>query len=433
MLRTARGLLSSLANPKVDRGFVETDAIRYRVADFLKKQPPFDAMAEDDLLRLAETGRVKFFEPNQYILSQGASRVQVYVIQQGMVSLWDERSPEGRLLDVRGAGDMLGIDQLGESRGYPYSVTSTNDVLVYIFPLEEFEVLLDKYPAAAEYVAAHGSLAGNDRGSRTHPAPQNLSLRDLAGTQKLAVCGAEATVRDVARQLQESGADAVAVQDSQQRLRGIVTASTLVRWLAEGAIEADNPIVATLHGSPLVLTAEASVGDAVIAIGSSDQDALAVTTDGTSSGQAITVIPSTKLGQAFGDRPAEILREVASATNTRALRDLNQRARSFALRYLNTAEATDWLLRFVSAVDNEIVKRIIGTVARERVEGCWCFCGTSGRREAMVRQSPELILVTNDSRGLEIFNRVTEGIEECGYFPAGGTNFDPEFHVATID
>jgi len=31
---------------------VETSAIHYRVADFLKKHPPFHAMSDDDLLEV---------------------------------------------------------------------------------------------------------------------------------------------------------------------------------------------------------------------------------------------------------------------------------------------------------------------------------------------------------------------------------------------
>ena len=70
---------------------VETAVISYRVADFLKRHPPFNAIDDDDLLELAARGRVRFYEPNQYILWQGEPhRLQLFVIQQGTVSLWDE-------------------------------------------------------------------------------------------------------------------------------------------------------------------------------------------------------------------------------------------------------------------------------------------------------------------------------------------------------
>ncbi len=70
---------------------METAVISYRVADFLKKHPPFHAMDDADLLGLAARGRVRFHEPNEYILWQGEPhRLHVFVIQQGTVSLWDE-------------------------------------------------------------------------------------------------------------------------------------------------------------------------------------------------------------------------------------------------------------------------------------------------------------------------------------------------------
>ena len=406
---------------------METSAIRYRVADFLKKQPPFDAIGENDLLKLAGTGRVKFFEPSQYILSQGASRDHVYVIQQGIVSLWDERDPEGRLLDLRGVGDMLGIDQLPDTRRYPYSATSTNDVLVYSFPVEEFQELLEKYPAAAEYVAAYGNLAGNARLSRAQADPQNLNVRDIVGGPKFATCSVEASVREVARQLRDDGLDAVVVQDPQHRLRGIVTAGSLINWLAEGG-NPDATVARLLRDTPEVISADASVGDAVMAMSSTDSDALAVSGE---EGRTVAIVTFSKLGQAFGDRPTEILREIGHAANPRVIRDLNQRARRFALRYLNNASATDWLMRFLSAVDNAAVRRILSIVAREPVEGCWCFCGTRGRREGLPAGMPELILITKDTRGLATFRRVLECVQECGYLPIGERNFAPEFHVAS--
>src|SRR4249920_2280175 len=115
---------------------METAAIRYRVVDFLKKYAPFQGIPDEDLLELAGVGRVRLFEENEYILWQGASRFEILVIQQGSVSLWDEAESGAVLCDVRGAGDMLGIDQYDRVRSHPYSAKSASDSLVYAFPAE---------------------------------------------------------------------------------------------------------------------------------------------------------------------------------------------------------------------------------------------------------------------------------------------------------
>ena len=138
---------------------METSAISFRVADFLKKHPPFQSMEESDLLELAARGRVKFHEPNEYILWQGEPhRHQVFVIQQGTVSLWDEAASDAELRDVRGVGDMLGVEQFNGAQACVHSARSSSDVLIYAFPAYEFEMLLDKYPTARQHVMAYGSV-----------------------------------------------------------------------------------------------------------------------------------------------------------------------------------------------------------------------------------------------------------------------------------
>ena len=107
---------------------METAAINYRVADFLKRHPPFNAIDDADLLELAARGRVRFYEPNQYILWQGEPhRLQLFVIQQGTVSLWDEAGDTARLRDVRGTGDMLGVERYNGAANCLCSVRSESE------------------------------------------------------------------------------------------------------------------------------------------------------------------------------------------------------------------------------------------------------------------------------------------------------------------
>ena len=73
---------------------METAVISYRVADFLKTHAPFHGVAEDDLLALASGGRVRFYEPNEYILWQTTPYFNTYkgrwrVVGQSNTNYWD--------------------------------------------------------------------------------------------------------------------------------------------------------------------------------------------------------------------------------------------------------------------------------------------------------------------------------------------------------
>src|SRR4051794_33758609 len=189
-------------------------------------------MAESDLLELAARGRVKFHEPNEYILWQGEPhRHQVFVIQQGTVSLWDETAAEAQLRDVRGAGDLLGIERFNGAPVSPHSARSVSDVLIYAFPASDFELLLMKYPGAAQFVAAYESLVADYEWADTRRDPQRAFLHDLMSPTVPATCDPGAAVADVAEQL-VNGADAIAVLEPGVGLLGVLTADAVVGWVA---------------------------------------------------------------------------------------------------------------------------------------------------------------------------------------------------------
>src|SRR5665213_4344324 len=111
---------------------MQTAAIGYRVADFLKQHPPFSGIDEAELLSLVSRGRVKFHESDEFLCWQnGAYTPFIFVIQQGSVSLWEEANGKEHLRDVRGPGDIIGIERFLGSQSSPSSAKSNGDVVLY--------------------------------------------------------------------------------------------------------------------------------------------------------------------------------------------------------------------------------------------------------------------------------------------------------------
>ncbi len=269
---------------------MDTSVISHRVADFLKKHPPFHAMDDGDLLTLAARGRVRFHEANDFIIWQGEPHKQyVFVIQQGTVSLWDEADGHASLRDVRGAGDMLAIErfnQATEARHCLHSARSESDVVIYAFPVADFEDLVLKYPYARQFVEAYNTVAADYQWAKDARAPQSMFLNDVIGRGPRPGCGPDTTIRELAQSMLATGADAIAVVDGEQRIQGVVTGEALLAWVAAGAGSADQPVAALVRPSPPAVGSAATITDAVLAIAEAGADALAVTADGSSNGQA---------------------------------------------------------------------------------------------------------------------------------------------------
>jgi CBS domain-containing protein len=414
---------------------VDTAAISYRVADFLKQHPPFHVMEADDLLKLARGGRVKFFEPHEYVLAQGGSRLQVFVIQQGTVSLWDERGKEAKLLDVRGAGDMLGIDQLTEVRSHPYAARSASDVLIYSFSINEFEALVEKYPYARQYVSAYGSLNAKGRFSQERRDPQNMFLHEVMAGKELHAIDGQVSVRDAAGYLLAIQHNGVAVLDSEQRAQAILTAESLLEWILKGG-DVEEPVASMINRRPLAIAADASVTDGVLQLASADANALAITSDGTINGRVQAIVTSQDLGQLFGDRPTEILREIQRTVDPDVLRKLNERARAFVLRHVTNASSSEWLGGFTFSVDASIVRRNIAKAVPHELRACWCFCGPSGRGESLTKLAPQLVMIldddTDESQCLDAYQRVSDVLTSCGYLSNVDNPFEPPFYAARL-
>ena len=414
---------------------MDTSTISYRVADFLKKHPPFHAMEEGDLLELAARGRVRFHEANEYLSWQGEPhKHNVSVIQQGTVSLWDETDSPAALRDVRGAGDLLGIERFNGAPFCLHSARSASDVVIYAFPAADFEELVLKYPYARQFVEVHETVIADHQWTKDARDPQEMFLHDVVARQTVDSCGVDARICDVARSMLETGAGTIAVVDDDHRVRALVTADSVLAWVAAGGGRAEQPITGLLQGAPPAVGAAASVADGLMAIAEADAAAVAMTSDGTPDGQLHALVTATDIARVFGDQPISILREIRRAATTRELRQLNHRARALALHYLTSAASLDWLARFLSLADASIVRRIIALAGGDTPSACWCFCGASGRGESLTRHAPQLAVIVGDESErpalTKTYERLSEALTECDYLARVDMAFDSSFLVA---
>ena len=412
---------------------MDTAAINYRVADFLKDYLPFQVMDVEDLRHFALLGRVRFFEPNQFIVTQGASRFEVFVIQQGTVLLWDERSSESRLIDVRGAGAMLGIDEFDRLRSYPYTARSASDVLIYSFPADEFETLIGKYPDALQYISAYGRVSTDER-IQNQQEPQNASLRSLGSATQPPPCRPGISIRDAARLLLNANAEVLLVADADKGTSSLLTASSFVEWAASGGGDPDQPARSLLRKAPVTMLADATVVEGVLATAAVNAPGLTITSDGTPQGRIQSIVTTRELESIFGDRPLEILHDIRRATTVDALRKARERSRSFVLRYLTNGSASEWLSAYTAQVDQNIVRRIVAMEPTQDASACWCFSGAAGRAESLTSLAPGIVVLlkedSTDSSWLDTLRRVQNRLEGCGFF--SDKAFDVSFNVAHI-
>jgi CBS domain-containing protein len=399
---------------------VQTSAIGHRVVDHLKQHPPFQAMAEEDLLGLVQRGRVRFHETDEFVYWQGRPHgAHLFVIRQGTVSLWDEQDGRQRLQDVRGPGDLLGVDRFLGSAVHVHSAKAASDVVLYAIEAADFEPLLERYPKARRYLAAHFSAGAYDEpadGSR--PAHQAFAYEHARRPAPPAGRPGDA-LADAARRMSASGLDPMAVVDAEGRLAGVLTAARTLAALAEAGA-ASRTVADVMDEAPIVVSPEATVDACVLAMAGAGAEVVAITEGGARAGRLQALVTARDLGRAFGEQPLALFQEAARAAAPEELRAANKRFRAFLLEQLTGPSSVEWLCGLASRFDRLVFERLLDQLGAPGDASCgWFFLGSTARGETLTPLPPQVGLVHADGGDASFYRgwleRVTEARYDCGY------------------
>jgi CBS domain-containing protein len=414
---------------------VQTSAINYRVADFLKQYPPFQYMEVGDLLELAAHGRVKFHEIDEFIIWQDAAHGSyIFVIQQGTVSLW-QATPNGEeLRDMRGPGDLLGIDRFHDSAASIYSAKSASEVMIYALPADTFARLIDKYPQAKRYIDAHSSATTNYAPVDQRKGHHETLLYESVRRADPPVCTGGNSLRQAARRMQRAGAQAIAVVDGESQIVGVLTSNDILRAVAANEFDPSQTVEDFMDAAPITIPSDATLSQAALALGATG--VAAVTQTGTRNGRLLGLITATDIGPAFGDHPSEILLEIPRAPSIEALRRIQQRARTFTLEHLTSPSTVDWLSDFVHRADFAILKQLSSLIPPPEGRFCWCLYGAAGRSESLPPVEQRAVILLGEDANQDHFTgwyrKINAALLACGYLERPA-HFDAVFSCASLD
>ena len=248
--------------------------------------------------------------------------------------------------------------------------------------------------------------------------PHEIFLADLVRDRAPVHCPASTPIREAARLLNESGAQALALTKDGE-LAALLSTADLLTWIASGAANPEQPADTIAHAAAVMVAPQTLVSDCVLAMAEARASAAALTSDGTPHSSLQSIVTASSLAPAFGDHPITILREIASAPSVEHLRLLNERARAWILDHLTAPSALDWLASFADLVNRRILERLLQFTGNHHPQQLWCFYGAAGRQELLTSVAPRMAFAGAAPASLE------SALAECGYLspeaPAGAS------------
>ncbi len=424
-----------------------------RIAEAMRRFPPFSMLPADAVAALAAEATVRVIPAGDRVWAQGDHPEEVlYFLARGRVEyLWQVEGRTERV-DVRDVGDVLGLTAM--TNGEPFRVTAqvVEDSLLYTLPWARVRALLDAHDEARHYVRRHqfwvtrtGTPVNltEPTQSAVSGRTKNILQAHLDGArlvqprplERLLTCAPDASLHRAAELMSAKRVPSILVVDADRHPLGIVTASSLVKHVVVDGLPRERPVSAVMARPVITVSPQTSATAAILLMLRERIGQVCITEDGTPASRALDVVTHKDLLAQSGHHPAGLLREFRLARTPARFRELCDEIEAIARSYLEAGVSAIYLGQMCAELYDELVQRLLdletdalaaaGTPL-PKVAWAWMSVGSDGRREQILRTDMDNALVfasTGTAEGDEeartafrtLAARVIDGLVAAGF------------------
>lgn len=359
------------------------------VADFLRRYPPFDALADDVLERLSDAVEIEYHPRGTLVLAPGSPAPAVaYIVRTGEV----EMLAGERVVDAAGPGEVVALGAALTGSPVALGVRASDDLLLYRVPADQMVAVLSR-PAELRFVdPTIGALA-----------------------RPVAVCDPADTVAEAVRRMEEVGTSGVVVR--QARGVGIVTDHDLRHRLLARGRDTATPIAEIMTPDAVTMHAQTLVWQAQLVMLERSIQHLPVVDD---AGRLLGLVSQGELLAARGHEAFRLRRSLSAARDLTELVGLALRIPAWTCEATEAGLPVRQVLATRSVLLEALLGRLVdlglGTTARPDVT--WVLLGGLARREHFPGSDVDTALVladaTDEDTALEWAHHVMVSATTCG-------------------
>jgi CBS domain-containing protein len=405
------------------------------VVRFLSGHPPFSLFSPEDLAFVAQSVSLVYHADGELLLGPDSGPPQaLFIVKQGIVR---GEPPPGRLEDearmpsVRlHPGEVFPAGALMADRPVASEYRASGDVFCWTLPKAAFDELLQRSDVFLDFCKRrtsalfdlsqqmlHGAYARQASQWRSMATP----LGDLVRRPPVTV---EPTtpLRQVFERMEAEHVGSVIVQaGSDTASLGIFTRRDVIGRVVLPAVALDAPVADVMTAPIITMPAQATIGDAILAMAAHSIRHIPVMHDGHLAGvvteRDLFAFQRQTLRGIGGS--IQRARDVASLAQVAA--DIRGWARSLVAQGVSPAFAT----RLISRLNDQVTERLVVRAAAEAnlsLESvCWIAMGSEGREEQTIATDQDNGLVLADALAgrrddyLAFAQAVNHDLDRCGY------------------
>ncbi len=426
------------------------NVISQRIAEMLRKYPPFSMFEGEEVMELARRVQVKVIVKGEELWTQGSpSKGEIYFLNKGRIEYYWDNDGQDDLVDIRDVGDVLGLSAVLEKESFLTSARVAEDAILYVIPVDLFLRILNRHDPARYYVRRHlfwstrvgarismpakGKSAGGDFLSRAHfDSTKVIRTRNI---NRLLTCFPDESLFHVAKLMSSKRVPSIVVVDEQRHPLGVVTNSDLIKYCIVGKTNLRTRVEKVM-ASPVYAVAEGSNAMAAMLLMLRKRiGQICVTEDGTVDSPLLDIFTHKDFLVQSGHHPAGMINEIRAARTTARLRELCDDFEELARAYLEPGLSAIFVAHVFAELHDELVIRLMDFAVAEldeegirlpEVEWAWMAVGSDGRREQILRTDMDNAFIFKASGDpkeddahrsvfLQLTRKIVDKLVECGF------------------
>ncbi len=391
------------------------NTIAARIADFLNNFPPFSLLDDSQLLGIAQSVRVMYFEKGKYIFSKGdPMHDYFYIVQKGAVDLQkSELNNEPETIDKCDEGDIFGLRPLFAKENYQINAITYEESVIYAIPLEYFKPFTIDNPQVGNFLME--SFASNTRNpySTEHRGKlvsdeseitlQREALYDLQPvpiTKKMVKVSPETSIKKAAGLMSVRKVGSVIVVENEAPV-GIVTDVDFRELVVTGKMGIDEPVSEIMKSPVICYSKGITMAQAQLTMMKHNINHICITKDGTPNTKVKGIISEHDIMVSQGNNPSVLMKAIKRAGSTKKLKRIRSKIMFLLEGYLKSNIPLTHISKIIFELNDATIKRTIERCLEKMdppppVKFAWMALGSQGRKEQLLQTDQDNALVFED-------------------------------------
>ncbi|GAA0877851.1 DUF294 nucleotidyltransferase-like domain-containing protein [Algoriphagus jejuensis] len=428
-----------------------SNVIVNRVAEFLKRFPPFSFLEKRDLELVATAVEIQYLEKGETLFRKGEpARPHFFILKEGTINLLEDTQYGEEIREVCDEGDVFGVLALLGKRPYVLTSRIVENCLIYAIPVSFFEKVLEENSRVALFFAA-GFAAGQvvvrqdlsqsqkARGEFKNASGDHSLLifsdqSEVNFSEKVLKCSPDTTIQHAAKLMADTQVSSIVVCDQNDFPQGILTDKDLRSRVLAPGISTKNPVWAVMTSPVITRKKQDGFSHIYLTMIRHRLHHLVLTLDGSAQSPVAGIISDHDVFLSMGNSPAVLIHGLMNSLELADMRVIRDRAEQMLRYYLDNEISMDFVASVMTEINDVIISQALEISKKhlnpdypemEKVRFCFLSMGSEGREEQLLRTDLDNAILYQDvpeklqAKAAEYFQKLGEGIVEvllaCGF------------------